>query len=106
MAVNAVISAFAAFGESSVSFLRLLEISFCSLFVFAALLLFVMLKFRSGTPARSTGIFISLWVISGAAAVIPFENLLRTMPPLVLTSVAIVFAIIFIRGVKSYAYSQ
>jgi hypothetical protein len=116
IAVNGVISAFAVhfrahrYDETSVDFLRLLEISFCSLFVFAALLLFIMLKFRSN---KSQIAFISTWCFVGAVVITPLESLLQTLPPLILTGVAVVAAIIFVleskiyfKGVKYHAYSK
>jgi hypothetical protein len=101
--VNGIISAFAVFehrhSEISVSFLRLLEISFCSLFVFAALLLFVMLKFRSNKSQIAFG---TVWCVVGAVVITPFESLLQTLPPLILTGVAVVAAIIFALESKIY----
>ena len=101
--INGIISGFAVFeyrhSENAVSYLKLLEISFCSLFVFAAILLFVMLKFRSN---KSQIAFISLWVTVGVFAIIPFENILKTFPPLVLTVIAIIFAVLFILESKIY----
>jgi len=103
IAVNGIISGFAVFeyrhSENTVSYLKLLEISFCSLFVFAAILLFVMLKFRSN---KSQIAFISLWVTVGAFAIIPLENVLQTLPPLILTAIAVVAAIIFTIESKIY----
>jgi hypothetical protein len=109
MAANAVISAltveFAANRTIVVSFARLLEVSFCSLFVFAALLLFVMLKFRGNAPQI---LFVLLWIIGGVFVVISssefatFENLLQNLPSLVLTAIAVIATIIFALESKIY----
>lgn len=98
MAVNGFISAFAVFGHSyrnelQVSFMRLLEISFCSLFVFASILLFILLKFRSNKAQIA---FIAAWCIGGAVTVIPFDSLLKALPPLALSAITVMSAVVFI----------
>jgi len=110
VAVNGVVSLFAFHHakkhEITVSFFRLLEISFCSLFIFAAILLFVMLKTQSRASTRNICIFLSVWVISGAVGLIQtipaFDIFLRTLPAFSLTGVAVIFAILFIFESKIY----
>jgi len=114
LAVNGIISAFAIFAsrhsEITVSFFRLLEISFCSLLVFAVILLFIMLKFPNNKLQIA---FIAMWCIVGIVAIIQVENLLQSLPAFTLTGIAVLFATIFIieskiyfKGVKHYAIGQ
>lgn len=86
--------------DITLSFLRLLEISFCSLFIFAAVLLFIMLKRGSKTQR----IFAALWCVSGIAAVMmtEFELFLRNLPSYVLIGTAVIFALLFILETRIY----
>jgi hypothetical protein len=116
VAVNGVISLFAYSHanrhEITVSFFRLLEISFCSLFIFAAILLFVMLKTHTN---KGQIVFLVAWCVIGAVGLIQaipaFNDFLQAVPAFTMTGIAVIFAVLFIIQSKlyfrrtNYAYS-